>query len=130
MSLQIKNAVAKTVAVVLTAGALWTPGMQTAQADMIATPDIARDAQLQTDRASLQQLLARTDVADYLTAHGVNPADVQNRINNLSEAELTAFQNRLGQLPAGGDGLGVVVAILVIFILLDVAGVTDIFPGV
>ena len=45
-------------------------------------------------------------------------------------AEVIAMHQQLNNLPAGQGALGAVVLILVIFILLDVAGVTDIFPGV
>jgi len=37
---------------------------------------------------------------------------------------------QLDSLPSGEGFLGGVIAIIVIFILLDLAGVTDVFPGV
>jgi hypothetical protein len=53
---------------------------------------------------------------------------VENRINSLSQAELAQINARLDSLPAGGNGLGTVALVLLILILLEVAGVIDIFP--
>jgi hypothetical protein len=38
------------------------------------------------------------------------------------------INQRLAELPAGGDVLGVIVLIFVIFVITDVIGATDIFP--
>lgn len=75
-------------------------------------------------------MLARQDVSDYLRTQGVNPADVQSRINALSDAEISQMHSQLEQLPAGEGFLGAVIAIIVIFMLLDLGGVTDIFPRI
>ena len=61
---------------------------------------------------------------------GVDVSDAQQRIDSMTDSELAAFYERMDILPASEGALELVVAILLIFILLDVAGVTDIFPGV
>ncbi len=66
-----------------------------------------------------------------MLGYGVSSADVDARINNLTESELLQIQDRIAQLPAGGSGvLEAVLVVILIFILLDVLGVTDVFPRV
>lgn len=106
--------------------ALSTVALQApAQAAMVTTDQLTGASQHQ----SLSQQLLRDDVRQELLTLGVDPAKVQERINNLSTAELAELQSRVDQLPAGG-ALGTIALVLLILILLDVAGVTDIFPGV
>ena len=100
-------------------------------AAMVNNDQLAMQAQLQVQRDEVRSLLAREDVREAMLGYGVSSADVDARINNLTESELLQIQDRLAQLPAGGDGvLGAVVLIFVILIRLDVLGTTDIFPGI
>lgn len=117
-----KSRLAVTCAVAaLTFSAVQAP----AHAAMVTTNQLAGTSQHQ----QLSQQLLRADVRQQLLSLGVDPASVQERINNLSAAELNELQSRIDQLPAGGV-LGTIAVVLLILILLDVAGVTDIFPGV
>jgi hypothetical protein len=100
-------------------------------AAMVDNDQLAMQAQLQLQRDEVRSFMAREDVREAMLGYGVSSADVDARINNLTESELLQIQDRLAQLPAGGDGvLGAVVLILLILVLLDVLGTTDIFPGI
>lgn len=101
-----------------------------ANADMVNTTQVVEHTRLAAERSSLQTLVQREDIASYLKSQGVSPEAVSMRINNLTESEVRDFQQQLDQLPAGEGFLGGVIAILVIFMLLDMAGVTDIFPRI
>lgn len=100
-----------------------------AGAAMIGSEQIAMAAELEGKRAEIQTLVAREDVARALLGYGVDPSDVEQRVANLSDAEVLQIHDRLDEVPAGGV-LGAIIAILVIFMLLDMAGVTDIFPRI
>ncbi len=100
-----------------------------ASAELVSTDRLVTTAQTDSNRAELTALLARSDVRAQMTALGVNVDDAQRRVNLMTSAELAAVQSRLGTLPAGGV-LGIVLGLIVIFFVLDLAGVTDIFPGV
>ncbi len=117
------------LAALLAVTATLSPG---AKADLIGSELIAQELELEAKRDSLQGLLAREEVRDYLAKHGVAEADVDTRVANLTDAEVLELHQMMDQLPLGeGAGaLETVVLILLIFILLDVAGVTDIFPGI
>ena len=83
-------------------------------------------------RERIVSALERRDVRAQLEAYGVNPADVSARIATLSDDEAAQLAERLGTLPAGGDGVGAVVgALVLVFIILlitDILGFTHVFP--
>jgi hypothetical protein len=64
----------------------------------------------------------------------VNPEEAKARVDSLTDQEIAKIAARIDQLPAGGDGLGVIVgaAVLIFLVLLltDILGITDIFPFV
>ncbi len=95
------------------------------QAAMVSTQSLAGAEQ----RQAISETLLREDVRHELVRMGVDPADVEARIAALSPGELNRIQGQLDKLPAGGSALGTVALLLLILMLLDIAGVTDIFPG-
>jgi len=101
-----------------------------AHADIIGTEQLVAQAQTDATKADLAQLLTREDIQAKMLDLGVDKADVESRINNMTDTELNDLYAGLDSLPAGGDALGTVLTLLLIFLILDIAGVTDIFPGV
>ncbi|MFA5677477.1 MAG: PA2779 family protein [Pseudomonas sp.] len=98
-----------------------------AHAAIVTTGEIASAAQLDVQKQQVIERLLQQDVKDQLLSLGVDPADVADRVASLSEAELQQIEGQLDNLPAGA-GLGTVAVVLLILILLEVAGVIDIFP--
>jgi hypothetical protein len=76
----------------------------------------------------LTQLLAREDVRNALVARGVDPGQVQDRVNALTDDEARMLAHRLDQLPAGGDAIGVILFIFVLLLITDILGLTKVFP--
>lgn len=110
---------------------LATAGIQApAMADIVTTSELAMQAELQMQRDDVRSLLARDDVREAMLAYGINAADIDARINSLTESELLQIQNQMALLPAGGSIVGVVVGIILIFVLLDLLGATDVFPRI
>ena len=100
-------------------------------ADVVGTKELTMQAQLQVQRNDVRDLIAREDVRAGLLGYGVSLVDIDKRIDNLTTSELLQIQNQLGALPAGADGvLGVVLTLILIFVLLDVLGATDVFPRI
>lgn len=97
---------------------------------IVSTDQIATATQLDTQRARIHEMLARDDVKQQMVALGVDPNMVQERVNGMTPAELAQVEGRLDQLPAGSGALGTIALVLLILILLDIAGVTDIFPRI
>ena len=81
-------------------------------------------------RDEIRTVIARDDIRSHLLDNGVSPDDINDRINTMTGSEVLAMHAQLDSLPSGEGFLGGVIAIIVIFILLDLAGVTDVFPGV
>jgi len=77
--------------------------------------------------AGVNATMAREDVRKAMIGLGVDPAEAQQRVASLSDAELTRLEGQLQQLPAGGTALGLVGAVFLVLLLLEITGVVDIF---
>lgn len=100
------------------------------QAAMVGTAQVLAAEQGRLDRSRLASLLEREDLQHRLSALGVDVQDARGRVANLTDAEVARINQHITDLPAGGDALGVVVLVFIIFIITDAIGVTDIFPFV
>lgn len=98
-------------------------------AAMVTTEQLAYEQHTETQRDALRDFFSRDDVVAQLAERGVDVNAAQDRVGSLTAAEVAALHQQIDDLPAG-EGLGVVIGIIVIFMLLDIAGVTDIFPGI
>jgi hypothetical protein len=72
------------------------------------------------------QYLAREDVRAALAAQGLDPEEAQARVASLTDAEVRQIAGQLDRLLTAGDGLGIIIAVLVIvlrvILILKVAG--------
>lgn len=106
--------------------------MPRAQAALVTSEDLATQRSAATDRARLNDLMAREDIQRELKNYGISPDEAQARVNSLTDEEVSQVAGRLDQLPAGQSALGVIVgaAILIFIVLLitDIAGLTKVFP--
>ncbi|HLE93424.1 MAG TPA: PA2779 family protein [Sulfuricaulis sp.] len=101
-----------------------------AHAGMIGTEVVVNAAQVQQDRERLKHVLNRDSVKSQLVARGVDPAQVQARLDSLTDKEVQTLAAKMDQLPAGGDGLGLLVFIFIVLLITDILGYTNIFPFV
>ncbi|TDJ70458.1 MAG: hypothetical protein E2O38_11270 [Proteobacteria bacterium] len=102
---------------------------------IISTEAVVNAEQAQQQRDHVRDLLNRNDVKAYLSARGVDPANVQVRVDSLTDAEVDTLASRLDQHPAGGDFLGggfleVALIAFIVLLITDILGYTDIFPFV
>ncbi|TNE83483.1 MAG: hypothetical protein EP334_00575 [Gammaproteobacteria bacterium] len=126
LTVKMKRYICCTLVLLLT-----TAGVQaSAQAALIGTQQVANEASVEVQRDELRTLFARDDVVQKLSSLGVDVADAQQRVANLSDAEVAQLHEQINDLPAGAGALGTIALVLLILILLDVAGVTDIFPKI
>ncbi len=79
--------------------------------------------------ARIEAFLARGDVARQLQDLGVDEADIHARIAGLTQAELLALEGQIDRQVAGGDALGVIGAVFLVLLILELVGVTDIFKS-
>ncbi len=99
-----------------------------AQAAIIANAQLIDQVQQANDKDVLLQTINRVDVQEQLLGMGVNTAELENRISQMTQQEIAQLNQQINDLPAGGDVLGIIVLIFIIFIITDVIGATDIFP--
>ena len=117
------------LAAALVTGSLVQSTAFAAPAGMVSTQQLVQESRVDQQRVQVSDFLSRADVQAQLEARGVDVASAQARIASLSPAELASLSAQIDQLPAGEGVLETVLFLLVIFMLLDIAGVTDIFPG-
>ncbi|MFB4203533.1 hypothetical protein KBTX_04175 [wastewater metagenome] len=111
---------------------LWaTLFIPAAQASMVGTQTLAAQQSADAARERVQALLQREDVRDQLVSYGVDPAEAQQRVAALSDAEARQMAQRMDEMPAGGTSiLGAAVFIFVVLLITDILGFTDVFPFV
>jgi len=98
------------------------------QAAMVGNDQLIGATQGQVDRSMLRETLQRDSVKQQLAALGVTQEQALQRVDRMTDQEVAQLNQQLADLPAGGDVLGVIVLFLVIFIITDIIGATDIFP--
>ena len=101
----------------------------------IVTTDQMIDLQAATsDHAKVSGFLAREDVRRQITDFGVDPAEVEQRINALSDEEIGGLARNIDEMPAGQGVVGllifVVVVLFLVFAITDMAGAIDVFPSI
>ena len=102
--------------------------MGQAQAAIISNAQVIYQVQQTNDKAALLQTIRRADVQQQLLGMGVTIADIESRVNQMTQEEIAQLNQQINELPAGGDGLGLIVLIFIVFVITDVIGATDIFP--
>jgi hypothetical protein len=108
----------------------------TVQAALVTSDQVISDpaATAIADREKIVRFLQQDSVREQLVSMGVDPSEVEARLSALSPAELAQLSDRIDSMPAGQSAIGVVVgAILIILLVLlitDLVGLTDVFPFV
>lgn len=102
--------------------------MPVAEAGIISTQAYVEQAQSDAERDRVAEMLKREDVRERMLAMGVDPAQVEARLAGLSDAELAELAAGMDELPAGAGVVEVLLFVVLVFVILDIAGVTDVFP--
>ena len=99
-----------------------------AQAAMIGNDQIVKQSLSHQTRDGLQQLFEQETAQQQLQAWGVNPDQIKSRIDSMTDAELARINQQVNDLQAGGDVLGILLVIFLVFVITDIIGATDVFP--
>ena len=90
-----------------------------AQDGMIGTDQLAgASSSAQLDRLAVLDVLSRPEVANQLTAQGVDPQVARERVASMSDSEVQALRGQIGSLPAGAMSHGAIAAIVVVVVAL------------
>jgi hypothetical protein len=122
---RITRPVSVTVAAGMLALSLHLPA---ANAAMIGTGEVVQATQAQQERGRIRDALNREDVGIKLAALGVDPTQVQERVDALTDEEAQQLSKQLDTMPAGGSVLGVLLTVFLVLLITDLLGWTDVFP--
>lgn len=129
--MKVSRYLVKPVATAVAAGMLAMSLHLPAQATLIGTEAVVHAAQAQQERARIHEALNRDEVKLKLTVLGVDPAQVQARVDALTDEEAQQLAKQIDELPAGSDSIvGALVFIFVLLLITDLLGLTDVFPFV
>lgn len=107
------------------AASLFAPS---AYAGFISTDDYVQQARADAQRATVSEMLQQESVRDRMLALGVDPAHIESRLAGLSDAEIAELAERMEHMPAGAGVLESLLIVTLVFVILDIAGVTNVFP--
>lgn len=116
----------KLIAIVLCTVLIWSGLVTSATAAVIGTCDAVSLQTHEQRVAQAQAGLARADVQRAMIDMGVDPLQAQLRVASLNPQELAQLQGHLDTLPAGGI-LGLIGAVFIILLILELTGAIDIF---
>ena len=85
----------------------------TANANLIGTNTVVAAQQSGAARDTIRNFVNRADLSSQMQALGLDPATAKDRVNALTDAEAAQLAERINSLPAGADGTGLVLLILI-----------------
>lgn len=114
----------------LAASILFTGSVQTVQAAMISSEQVAEQAYSTSgdqDRARILTTLARTDVQAALVERGIDPAQARDRVASLTDEEASKMASQIENAPAGGI-IGAILLVFFVLLITDILGFTKVYP--
>lgn len=99
-----------------------------AWAGMVGTEQTVNSALAEQGRAKIIAAIEREDVAAQLQARGVTVQEAKARVSSLTDEEVLQVSDKMDQLPAGGDILGLLFIVFIILLVTDILGFTKVFP--
>ena len=107
------HALRNTLCRLLIALMAWAP-YQMANAAMLGTEQAVVPSTAQAERGRVLGMIERGEVASQLQAFGLDPAQAKQRVQAMTDAEVSTLANRIDALPAGGiDGGGLLLLIVI-----------------
>ncbi|MCP1337131.1 PA2779 family protein [Futiania mangrovi] len=101
-----------------------------AQAAMVSTEALIAGPQAAQDRERVLALLERQEVRAELVTLGVDPGVALERVQALSDAEISQIAGRLDEMEAGqglGPVIGAAVLIFLVLLVTDILCLTNVF---
>ena len=99
-----------------------------ANAGVISSEQVITEQQQAYDKQELLAMISSGEVEEKLVALGVTPADAKIRIANMTNQELVLLNHEINDMPAAAGIGGTIVTVLVVIAVLDLLGVTDVYP--
>jgi len=98
-----------------------------ANAGIVGTSEMIRSHDRAGQLERIDAVLMQDQVRAQLEQLGVAPEMAQERVRAMTDAELAALDERLAEMPYGGDLLAVIGVVFVVLLILELVGAIDIF---
>ena len=102
-------------------------GISPSFADVVSSEEVMTAEQMQYSKQQVLSYFDSDAVQARLISLGVDSADAKNRIANMTNAEISALNSQMQDMPAASGVAGTILTILVVLVILDLLGVTDLF---
>ncbi len=99
-------------------------------AAMVGNDVLIAQAQHEINVHQVISMLDKSEVQKKLTDMGVDPVAAKDRVEQLTDRELTTLLQNIESLPAGGDAGGILLTVFIVLVITDMIGATDVFPFV
>ena len=109
MTSTLKNLLCRFLAIAM----LMLP-FQTGQAGMIGTDQAIAAASSQTDRNVVLNFLNRSQTVNEFQALGLDAGAARDRVAAMTDAEVGTLAGKINAVPAGGDGVVVIILVALI----------------
>lgn len=86
------------------------------------------DQQSQFDREYLLSSLDREEVQVALVRQWVDVDMAKLRVASMTDTEVRTLNSKMDSLPAASGAVGAIVFILLVLLVTDLIGVTDVYP--
>lgn len=123
----MKSSLMKRIMVLLVSVSFFSTYSLPAWSGIVTTDQLLQQQLEVLNKSSLVAMLDRDDVRQQLVERGVDPEYAKARIAALSDAQIEELRDSIDTLPAGSGVVGILVAVLLVLIILDIVGVTNIF---
>ena len=116
------------VASLLVISILFLSLQPTVNAAIVSTSDLVAEQQSHVDREYLLNSLDREEVQVALVSQGVDLEMAKLRVAGMTDSEVRTLNAKMDALPAASGVVGTVVFILIVLLITDLVGVTDVYP--
>jgi flagellar motor component MotA len=99
----------------------------TSHAGVFTSEQVIQFQQFDYNKQQVLNMIDDATVQHKLIALGVNADDALKRLDAMTPQEVTELNRQLNEAPAGGI-VGTVVTVLVVVAVLDLMGITDVYP--
>lgn len=122
----LMSSLMKRVMAILVSVSFLTTYSLPAYSGIVTTEQLMQEQLESLDKDTLVSLMDREEVRQQLIDRGVDPDYAKQRIAALSDEQINEIKANIDDLPAGGV-IGILIAVLLVLIILDIVGVTNIF---
>ncbi|WAJ69163.1 PA2779 family protein [Catenovulum adriaticum] len=103
-------------------------GVGQASAGLYESNQVIQSQEYSFNKNQILSYVDSEQVQNKLTELGISVADAKNRIANMTHEELASLNQQLNEDAVAGGIVGTIITVLVVVAVLDVMGITDVYP--